>query len=140
MSEIFTHDSTTFSKSILAEYLQPELHAYFLSLGSPDFDQVATVLLSTSMAVGGITGFILDNLLPGSLDERGLKQWKCAVPEGEKERERLASIHTYDIPFITPYLQRFTFVKYLPFLPYYDENGNGAQFANEDTSKQTSSL
>ena len=92
------------------------------------------------MALGGITGFILDNILPGSLDERGMTKWRSAISEGETEGERLASIHTYDVPFITPYLQRFTFVKYLPFLPYYDEDDSEGRSVNEDTSKQTTIL
>ena len=33
----------------------------------------------------------------------------------------MASIHTYNIPYVTRLLQRFTFVKYVPFLPYYGE-------------------
>ena len=71
------------------------------------------------MAVGGITGFILDNILPGSLEDRGIIQWKKGTIEGSGDSGSAASIHTYDIPFITPYLQKFSIVKYLPFLPYY---------------------
>ena len=92
------------------------------------------------MAVGGITGFILDNILPGSLDERGMTRWKSAISEGESEGERLASIHTYDVPFITPYLQRFSFVKYVPFLPYYDENDDEVRTASKNTSQELTSL
>ena len=33
--------------------------------GSEVFDQIATVLLSTSMFVGGVVGFVLDNTIPG---------------------------------------------------------------------------
>ena len=73
------------------------------------------------MAVGGVAGFVLDNLLPGTIEERGVKKWsQNATADGEKRD--VASIHTYDIPFITPYLQRFRVVKYLPFLPYYGEH------------------
>ena len=92
------------------------------------------------MALGGITGFILDNILPGSLDERGMTKWKSAVSEGETEGERLASIHTYDVPFITPYLQRFKFVKYLPFLPYYDENDGERRATSKNGSKEIAIL
>ena len=34
--------------------------------GSEVVDQIFSVLLSTSMFVGGLTGFILDNTVPGS--------------------------------------------------------------------------
>ena len=33
--------------------------------GSEVFDQIVSVLLSTSMFVGGVVGFILDNTVPG---------------------------------------------------------------------------
>ena len=33
--------------------------------GSEIVDQILTVLLSTSMFVGGLVGFILDNTIPG---------------------------------------------------------------------------
>ena len=74
------------------------------------------------MAIGGVTGFILDNLLPGTIEERGLMQWKSSMTSTGDQRKHSTSIHTYDIPFITPYLQKFKFVKYLPFLPYYEED------------------
>ena len=33
--------------------------------GNEAADQIISVLLSTSMLVGGVTGFILDNTVPG---------------------------------------------------------------------------
>ena len=77
------------------------------------------MLVSTPMAIGGVTGFVLDNLIPGTLEERGLIQWKRSTTRAGDQTKHAASVHTYDIPFITPYLQRFRIVKYLPFLPYY---------------------
>lgn len=43
----------------------------YVSLGSDIVDQLLSVLLGTSMFVGGLTGFILDNTIPGtcSFDE-----------------------------------------------------------------------
>ena len=42
-------------------------HLFVISFntGSEIFDQIVTVLLSTSMFVGGVTGFVLDNTVPG---------------------------------------------------------------------------
>lgn len=37
----------------------------FCFAGSPALDQILTVLLSTSMFVGGLAGFVLDNTIPG---------------------------------------------------------------------------
>ena len=80
------------------------------------------------MAIGGATGFILDNLLPGTLKERGILQWGKEATSADNQQEHAASIHTYDIPFITPYLQKFKICKYLPFLPYYGEEYFGNEF------------
>ncbi|XP_065066234.1 solute carrier family 23 member 2-like isoform X2 [Rhopilema esculentum] len=93
-----------------------------IKTGSSNFDQVVTVVLSTNMAVGGLTGFILDNLLPGTLEERGLTKWKTAVSGDTSSEKGIASVHCYDIPFITSYLQRFRLTKYLPFVPYYGKD------------------
>ena len=92
------------------------------SAGAIEIDQILTVLLSTANTVGGITGFILDNLLPGTPEERGIKKWRSLFSEDNKECKLLvASVHTYDIPYITKILQKFTFVKHIPFFPYYGE-------------------
>lgn len=74
------------------------------------------------MAVGGITGFALDNLLPGTPEERGLLKWRYLFEESSSRKSRVASIHTYDPPLITSYLQKFKAVRYVPFLPYYGED------------------
>lgn len=39
----------------------------FTNLGSDILDQLLSVLLGTSMFVGGTIGFILDNTIPGKL-------------------------------------------------------------------------
>eukprot|EP00795_Rhopilema_esculentum_P006412 gene6412-11852_t len=111
-----------------------------INTGSVAGDQIITVLLSTNMAVGGITGFILDNLLPGTLEERGIHKWRSLFEDdgkGASNRGRIASIHTYDIPLITQYLQKFPAVKYIPFLPYYGKLG---QPQGVDTYRKTSVL
>ncbi|XP_076452283.1 solute carrier family 23 member 1-like [Babylonia areolata] len=53
-------------------------------------DQILGVLLSTSMFVGGFVGFVLDNLLPGTDEERGLTHWREETgqdDEGTEKRE-----------------------------------------------------
>ena len=37
-----------------------------------ELDQIIKVLLETSMFVGGLLGFLLDNTVPGTREERGL--------------------------------------------------------------------
>ena len=70
------------------------------------------------MVVGGMVAFILDNLLPGSKQDRGIVKWRSLNVQGGKGS--MASIHVYDLPFgIT---NKWTFTKYIPFLPYYSED------------------
>ena len=65
------------------------------------------------MAVGGITAAILDNLLPGSREDRGLDAWRR-----NESLEETAS-DTYDLPWIQGFLNRKPLVWYIPFLPYH---------------------
>lgn len=65
------------------------------------------------MLVGGIAGFILDNTIPGSREERGMVVWNSEVTEvGDRA-------HVYDLPFGLKRLSSYNFAKYVPFLPYY---------------------
>ncbi len=69
------------------------------------------------MVVGGMFALILDNIIPGSAEERGIIKWRSLMVEQRKGT--MASIHVYDLPFgIT---NKWTFTKYIPFLPYYPE-------------------
>lgn len=99
-----------------------------IDVGNDSLNQIFRVLLSTNMAVGGITGFILDNLLPGTLEERGIITWRNSYETGGKA---VASIHVYDPPFLTKNFMSSKFSKYCPFLPYYPKdlntNGNAVQ-------------
>ena len=71
------------------------------------------------MAVGGVTGFILDNLLPGTKQERGLISWKNNVESAGSKP--VASVHVYDPPFLTENFMRSKICKVIPFLPYYGD-------------------
>ena len=77
-------------------------------------DQILTVLLKTSMAVGGICGLLLDNLIPGTPEERGLVAWRQHPSLDETGEEcQTASIHVYDLPFGLNRLSSFKVAKYL---------------------------
>ena len=95
-------------------------------LGVEAVDQVIFVLLTTSMWIGGMVGFLLDITLPGTDEERGILKWR-ETHEHQSDDEtkiQLTSIHTYDIPLVTSYLQTIPFVRYIPFLPYYGRTGD----------------
>ena len=85
--------------------------------GVDELDQIFTVLLKTSMAVGGIIACLLDNLIPGTPEERGIRKWrKLATGQTIKN---VASIHVYDLPFGVA--NKWEISKFVPFLPHYDE-------------------
>nr|CAD7264902.1 unnamed protein product [Timema shepardi] len=68
-----------------------------ISTGSEIADGIFTVLLSTSILVGGITGCTLDNLIPGTDKERGLIAWQDQMKlTSDEETDDLPS--TYDFP------------------------------------------
>ncbi|XP_060554543.1 solute carrier family 23 member 2-like, partial [Ruditapes philippinarum] len=88
-----------------------------IKTGNDEIDRVLTVLLSTAMFVGGFVGCVLDNTVPGSDEERGIKSWRktytADVPTGSVSEED----NTYDLPFIMKCLKRQRWAAYIPFLP-----------------------
>lgn len=72
------------------------------------------------MLVGGIAGFVLDNTIPGSRDERGMDVWNSEVTEVSGRAQ------VYDLPFGLKRLSFYNFAKYVPFLPYYGNDERAA--------------
>ncbi|XP_048158149.1 solute carrier family 23 member 1-like isoform X2 [Corvus hawaiiensis] len=87
-----------------------------LETGIIQLDQVILVLLTTGMFVGGLLGFILDNTIPGTQEERGLLAWKQSH-EGGMESSQLVS-KVYDLPFgIGTKYCNVSWFRYLPACP-----------------------
>ncbi|XP_020617487.1 solute carrier family 23 member 2-like isoform X3 [Orbicella faveolata] len=101
------------------------MHPGAVQTGVPEIDQIITVLLSTSMAVGGLVGLILDNTIQGTIEERGLKAWRQHLSDDSDEFQT-ASIKVYDLPFGLNRISNYKVAKYLPFLPYNDEDSSPA--------------
>ncbi|KAJ7386680.1 hypothetical protein OS493_006688 [Desmophyllum pertusum] len=93
-------------------------HPKAIETGVSEIDQILTVLFSTSMAVGCIVAFILDNTIPGTIEERGLKAWRQHLSHESDEQFQTASIKIYDLPFGLNRISNYKVAKYLPFLPY----------------------
>ncbi|XP_042871312.1 solute carrier family 23 member 2-like [Penaeus japonicus] len=85
--------------------------------GSLILDQLLTVLLQTSMFVGGFLGFLLDNTIPGTPEERGLLKWKAQMEAASSEDlgDRLSSC--YDLPFGMGAVRRAPWTSHIPFSP-----------------------
>ena len=74
------------------------------------------------MAVGCIAALILDNTIPGTIEERGLKAWRQHLSDGSDNQFQTASIKVYDLPFGLNRISNYKVAKYLPFLPYNNHN------------------
>ncbi|XP_040857875.1 solute carrier family 23 member 1-like [Ochotona curzoniae] len=67
-----------------------------LQTGLPELDQVIQVLLTTGMFVGGFLGFLLDNTIPGSREERGLLAWSQMQ---EAPEDTATATEVYGLPW-----------------------------------------
>ncbi|XP_044135199.1 solute carrier family 23 member 2 isoform X1 [Bufo gargarizans] len=85
-----------------------------LVTGIAEIDQVLNVLLTTAMFVGGCVAFILDNTIPGTPEERGIRKWKRGIGKGRSAGEGMES---YDLPFIMNFLRKYKCFSYLPISP-----------------------
>ncbi|XP_061629677.1 xan_ur_permease domain-containing protein isoform X2 [Phyllopteryx taeniolatus] len=87
-----------------------------ISTGVAEADQVLQVLLTTSMFVGGFFGFLLDNTIPGTKQERGILAWNKAHEDSSINTPDSGEV--YDLPFgLSAYLSSFPWSRYLPFCP-----------------------
>ncbi|XP_044802843.1 solute carrier family 23 member 2 isoform X4 [Bubalus bubalis] len=92
-----------------------------LHTGILQLDQVIQVLLTTGMFVGGFLGFLLDNTIPGSLEERGLLAWSQVQEESE---ETTKALEVYGLPWgIGTRFCTSSCAQYLPFWPKEGEVG-----------------
>ncbi|XP_053321184.1 solute carrier family 23 member 2 [Spea bombifrons] len=85
-----------------------------LVTGIAEIDQVLNVLLTTAMFVGGCVAFILDNTIPGTPEERGIRKWKRGLSKGGSGIEGMES---YDLPFGMNFLRKYKCFSYLPISP-----------------------
>ncbi|XP_077599524.1 solute carrier family 23 member 1 [Stigmatopora nigra] len=105
---------STFSGLVLPTWFHsnPDI----IDTGIKELDQVIVVLFTTHMFIGGFFGFILDNTIPGTAEERGLSKWQHSVHQG---RQVTCDQSCYNIPFCDSIWKRSRFFRYLPFLPSY---------------------
>lgn len=98
-------------------------HSDIIKTGNEIADGVITVLLSTTILVGGVIGCLLDNIIPGTAEERGLEAWSKEMElnvdvSDEKQSEEYVP-NTFDFPVGMKLLRRWKWTSYVPFLPTY---------------------
>ncbi|XP_047995153.1 solute carrier family 23 member 2 [Leguminivora glycinivorella] len=93
-------------------------HSGVIQTGVEALDAVLQVLLSTSILVGGVLGCLLDNLIPGTDEERGLAAW--AKEMSLEAAGATLGGDTYDFPVGMSLIRRWKWTSYLPFMPTYE--------------------
>ncbi|XP_022445125.1 solute carrier family 23 member 1-like [Delphinapterus leucas] len=94
-----------------------------LHTGILQLDQVIQVLLTTGMFVGGFLGFLLDNTIPGSLEERGLLAWN-QIQKKSEETTKISEV--YSLPWgIGTRFCASSCTRCLPFWPKLERGGRG---------------
>ncbi|XP_078527267.1 solute carrier family 23 member 1-like [Lissotriton helveticus] len=107
-----------------------------IETGIVQLDQVILVLLTTGMFVGGFFGFILDNTIPGTQEERGILAWK-QVHEDESA-DILDTEDIYNLPFgIGTRFCTGSWTRYLPFCPKPREQDPSTSIQQEDSHDQS---
>lgn len=108
-----------------------------LQTGILQLDQVIQVLLTTGMFVGGFLGFVLDNTIPGSLEERGLLAWS-KIQEDSEESSKVSKV--YGLPWgIGTKFCTSSCTRLLPFWPRLDHHRDEVGVSQLTLCSQTSS-
>uniref|UniRef100_A0A8C4HVW1 Si:dkey-106n21.1 n=1 Tax=Dicentrarchus labrax TaxID=13489 RepID=A0A8C4HVW1_DICLA len=115
---------STFSGLVLPTWFNS--NPGIIDTGITELDQVIVVLFTTHMFIGGFFGFILDNTIPGTDKERGIKNWQ---DKAQDQSKNMCDQSCYDIPFCNGILKRYRCFKYLPFLPTYKTTQQGTSNA-----------
>ncbi|XP_021566409.1 solute carrier family 23 member 1-like [Carlito syrichta] len=93
-----------------------------LQTGIVQLDQITQVLLTTGMFVGGCLGFLLDNTIPGSKEERGFLAWN-QVQKGSEETLKASEV--YSLPWgIGTKFCTYPCLRSLPFWPQLERTEN----------------
>lgn len=82
--------------------------------GNDIVDQILSVLFGTSMFVGGLVGFVLDNTIPGTDEERGIITWRQRALSDD-DGSRGSRMEIYHLPLIQRYIDKVPFFRYIPF-------------------------
>ncbi|XP_004430889.1 PREDICTED: solute carrier family 23 member 1-like [Ceratotherium simum simum] len=98
-------------------------NAEMLQTGILQVDQVIQVLLTTNMFVGGLLGFLLDNTIPGSLQERGLLAQDQIYKKSE-ETPKTSEFYSLPCGIGTKFCTS-SYTQYLPFWPTLEHERKG---------------
>ncbi|XP_061388518.1 solute carrier family 23 member 1-like [Musca vetustissima] len=92
-----------FFPMVLCKWIQQ--HPTAIQTGNETVDSTLTVLLGTTILVGGLLGCFLDNVIPGTPKERGLVDWANEMPLGD-DNINDGTATDYDFPYGMETLRR----------------------------------
>ncbi|XP_030645635.1 solute carrier family 23 member 2 [Chanos chanos] len=104
---------STFSGLVLPTWFHS--NPGLINTGIKELDQIIIVLFTTHMFIGGFFGFVLDNTIPGTEKERGIKNWRKM--EQNSTKAYFSDQSCYNLPFCMDLLEKFRWAQRLPFLP-----------------------
>lgn len=105
-----------FFPMVLCKWMQE--HPGAINTGNETVDSTLSVLLGTTILVGGLLGCFLDNIIPGTAEERGLIEWANEMPLGDANIND-GTATDYDFPWGMETLRKWKWTYYVPFLPTY---------------------
>uniref|UniRef100_W8C4N8 Solute carrier family 23 member 2 n=2 Tax=Ceratitis capitata TaxID=7213 RepID=W8C4N8_CERCA len=105
-----------FFPMVLCKWMQE--HPGAINTGNETVDSTLSVLLGTTILVGGLLGCFLDNIIPGTAEERGLVDWANEMPLGDANIND-GTATDYDFPWGMETLRKWKWTYYIPFLPTY---------------------
>ncbi|KAK8751547.1 hypothetical protein OTU49_009084 [Cherax quadricarinatus] len=101
----------------LPVWMQKPENAAIIQTSVPVVDQVLSVLLKTSMFMGGCLAFILDNTVPGTLEERGMIKWRDQLSPQTQGDDTPLDYSCYNLPFGMNAITRWRWTRLVPILP-----------------------
>ncbi|KAK3089844.1 hypothetical protein FSP39_007039 [Pinctada imbricata] len=94
-----------------------------VNTGKKETDSLIKMLMTNPNLAGGLLACILDNTVPGTLEERGMILWqKGNLSESESGKDTLKDSTMYEIPSWTNYFSRFNISSMVPFFPTYNRD------------------
>ncbi|XP_001358201.4 solute carrier family 23 member 1 [Drosophila pseudoobscura] len=105
-----------FFPMVLCRWMQE--HPGAIDTGNETVDSTLSVLLGTTILVGGVLGCFLDNVIPGTPAERGLIEWANEMPLGD-DNINDGTATDYDFPYGMDAIRSWKWTYYIPFMPTY---------------------
>ncbi|XP_060552099.1 solute carrier family 23 member 1-like isoform X2 [Ruditapes philippinarum] len=98
-----------------------------IETGNNSLDQVINALLANNMFMGCFSALVLDNVIPGTDEERGIIIWREVPDFSDEEDDDIdemdnvnLSLKTYDLPFGNNLIRNWKWGKYVPIFPTFD--------------------